>query len=97
MEDPERRVEVFRTAVDPCRSKILKILKEEKPCVCVTPMMQPQSFNPHHLSRRKRGSKRSQRCRWPYYRLADEAVNEMVKQAEISDKINIKGEIYVLE
>ncbi len=85
MEGPEGEVEVFKAAADPCRLRILKLLKEGELCVCeiMTALKKPQSSTSHHLSiLREAGLVKERRDgKWSYYRLADGAVNEMVKQA----------------
>jgi ArsR family transcriptional regulator len=85
MEGPEGEVEVFKAASDPCRLRILKLLKEGELCVCeiMTALKKPQSTTSHHLSiLREAGLVKERRDgKWSYYRLADGAVNEMLKQA----------------
>lgn len=85
MDEPERDVEVFKAASDPCRLRILKLLKEGELCVCeiMTALKKPQSSTSHHLSiLREAGLVKERRDgKWSYYRLADGAVNEMLKQA----------------
>lgn len=90
MEDPEGEVEVFKAAADPSRLRILKLLKEGELCVCeiMTALKRPQSSTSHHLSILKVAGlvKERRDGKWSYYRLADGAVNEMVKQAEVLKK-----------
>ncbi|MCK9407228.1 MAG: metalloregulator ArsR/SmtB family transcription factor [Methanothrix sp.] len=90
MEGPEGEVEVFKAAADPCRLRILKLLKEGELCVCeiMTALSKPQSSTSHHLSiLREAGLVKERRDgKWSYYRLADGAVNEMIKQAEVLKK-----------
>ena len=85
MEGPEGEVEIFKAAADPCRLRILKLLKEGELCVCeiMTALKKPQSSTSHHLSiLREAGLVKERRDgKWSYYRLADGAVVEMVKQA----------------
>lgn len=82
---PEGEAEVFKAAADPCRLRILKLLKEGELCVCeiMTALSKPQSSTSHHLSiLREAGLVKERRDgKWSYYRLADGAVNEMIKQA----------------
>jgi len=89
-EGPEGEVEVFKAAADPCRLRILKLLKEGELCVCeiMTALKKPQSSTSHHLSiLREAGLVKERRDgKWSYYRLADGAVNEMVKQARALKK-----------
>jgi DNA-binding transcriptional ArsR family regulator len=90
MEDSEGEVEVFKAAADPCRLRILKLLKEGELCVCeiMAALKKPQSSTSHHLSiLREAGLVKERRDgKWSYYRLADGAVNEMVKQARVLKK-----------
>jgi len=85
MEGPEGEVEIFKAAADPCRLRILKLLKEGELCVCeiMTALKKPQSSTSHHLSiLREAGLVKERRDgKWSYYRLADGAVNEMLKHA----------------
>ena len=87
---PEGEVDVFKAAADPCRLRILKLLKEGELCVCeiMTALSKPQSSTSHHLSiLREAGLIKERRDgKWSYYRLADGAVNEMIKQAEALKK-----------
>jgi len=90
MEGPEGEVEVFKAAADPCRLRILKLLKEGELCVCeiMTTLKKPQSSTSHHLSiLREAGLIKERRDgKWSYYRLADGAVVEMIKQARALKK-----------
>ena len=90
IEGPEGEVEVFRAAADPCRLRILMLLKEGELCVCeiMTALKKPQSSTSHHLSILREGGliKERRDGKWSYYRLADGAVNEMVKQARALKK-----------
>lgn len=92
MEGLEGDVEVFKAASDPCRLRILKLLKEGELCVCeiMTALKKPQSTTSHHLSiLREAGLIKERRDgKWSYYRLADGAVNEMLKQAGALKKNN---------
>ncbi|OPY56590.1 MAG: DNA-binding transcriptional repressor ArsR [Methanosaeta sp. PtaU1.Bin112] len=89
-EDPQGEVDVFRAAADPCRFRILKLLKEGELCVCeiMTALNKPQSTTSHHLSiLREAGLVRERRDgKWSYYRIADSAVVEMIKQASALKK-----------
>ena len=90
IDGPEGEVEVFKAAADPCRLRILKLLKKGELCVCeiMTALSKPQSSTSHHLSiLREAGLVKERRDgKWSYYRLADGAVNEMIKQAEALKK-----------
>jgi len=86
-EDLDGVVEVLKAAADPCRLRILKLLKEGELCVCeiVAALDRRQSSTSHHLSvLREAGLVRERKDgKWSYYRLADGAVVEMLKQAEV--------------
>ena len=87
---PEGEVEVFKAAAEPCRLRIIKLLREGELCVCeiMTALSKPQSTTSHHLSILKEAGlvKERRDGKWSYYRLADGAVNEMIKQAEALKK-----------
>jgi len=89
-EDPDGVVEVLKAAADPCRLRILKLLKEGELCVCeiMIALGRRQSSTSHHLSvLREAGLVRERKeGKWSYYRLADGAVLEMLKQAEVLKK-----------
>lgn len=90
MEDSVGEVEVFKAVADPCRLRILKLLKEGELCVCeiMAALKKPQSSTSHHLSiLREAGLIKERRDgKWSYYRLADGAVIEMVKYARALKK-----------
>ncbi len=85
IDGPEGEAEIFKAVSDPCRLRILKLLKEGELCVCeiMTALNKPQSSTSHHLSilREARLVKERRDGKWSYYRLADGAVVEMIKQA----------------
>jgi len=89
-EDCEGEVEVFKAAADPCRFRILKLLKEGELCVCeiMAALKKPQSSTSHHLSILREAGlvKERKDGKWSYYRLADGAVIEMVKHARALKK-----------
>jgi DNA-binding transcriptional ArsR family regulator len=90
IDGPEVEVEIFKAASDPCRLRILKLLKEGELCVCeiMTALNKPQSSTSHHLSiLREAGLVKERRDgKWSYYRLADGAVVEMIKHARALKK-----------
>ena len=90
IEGPEREVDVFKAVADPSRLRILKLLKEGELCVCeiMTALKKPQSSTSHHLSILKEAGlvKERRDGKWSYYRLADGAVIEMLKQASVLKK-----------
>lgn len=80
-------VDIFRAAADPCRLKILKLLREGELCVCeiMTALDRPQSSTSHHLSILKDAGliKERKEGKWSRYRLSDGAVIEMLNQARL--------------
>ena len=86
-EDSDSEANVFRAAADPCRIRILKLLKEGELCVCeiMIALDRPQSTTSHHLSILKEaGLIRERRAgKWSHYRLADGAIIEMLNQAKV--------------
>ncbi len=89
-EDSNGEVEVLKAAADPCRFRILRLLMEGELCVCeiMTALKRPQSSTSHHLSiLRESGLVKERRDgKWSYYRLADGAVVEMIKQVKALKK-----------
>lgn len=89
-EDPDGTVEVLKAVADPSRLRILKLLKEGELCVCeiMAALDRRQSSTSHHLSvLREAGLVRERKDgKWSYYRIADGAVIEMIKQAEVLKK-----------
>ncbi len=89
-EDLDGEVEVLKAVADPCRFRILKLLKEGELCVCeiMVALERRQSSTSHHLSVLREGGLVRERKdgKWSYYRLADGAVLEMLKQAEVLKK-----------
>ncbi|MCJ7446009.1 MAG: metalloregulator ArsR/SmtB family transcription factor [Methanotrichaceae archaeon] len=86
-EDSDSEIGVFKAAADPCRIRILKLLKEGELCVCeiMTALNRPQSTTSHHLSiLREAGLIRERRAgKWLHYRLSDGAVIELLNQAKL--------------
>lgn len=80
-------VDIFKAAADPCRLKILKLLREGELCVCeiMTALDRPQSSTSHHLSILKDAGliKERKEGKWSHYRLSDGAVIEMLNQARL--------------
>lgn len=80
-------VDIFKAAADPCRLKILKLLREGELCVCeiMTALDRPQSSTSHHLSILKDAGliKERKEGKWSRYRLSDGAVIEMLNQARL--------------
>lgn len=86
-EDTESEVDVFKALADPCRLKILKLLREGELCVCeiMTALNRPQSSTSHHLLILKDAGliKERKDGKWSRYRLSDGAVIEMLNQAKL--------------
>ncbi len=86
-EDAESEVDVFKALADPCRLKILKLLRDGELCVCeiMTALNRPQSSTSHHLSILKDAGliKERKDGKWSRYRLSDGAVIEMLNQAKL--------------
>ena len=84
-EDSESEVDIFKALADPCRIRILKLLREGEFCVCeiMTALNRPQSSTSHHLSILKDAGliKERKEGKWSRYRLADGAVIEMLNLA----------------
>ncbi len=80
-------VEIFKAAADPCRLKILKLLRDGELCVCeiMTALDRPQSSTSHHLSILKDAGliKERKEGKWSRYRLSDGAVIEMLNQVRL--------------
>ncbi len=83
----DAEMDIFKAAADPCRLKILKLLREGELCVCeiMTALDRPQSSTSHHLSILKDAGliKERKEGKWSRYRLADGAVIEMLNQARL--------------
>ncbi|MGB3944222.1 MAG: metalloregulator ArsR/SmtB family transcription factor [Methanothrix sp.] len=89
-EDPDGTVEVLKAVADPSRLRIIKLLKEGELCVCeiMAALDRRQSSTSHHLSVLKDAGLVRERKdgKWSYYRIADGAVIDMIKQAEVLKK-----------
>lgn len=86
-DDSDFEVDVFKAVADPCRLKILKLLREGELCVCeiMTALDRPQSSTSHHLSILKEAGliKERKEGKWSRYRLSDGAVIEMLNQSRL--------------
>jgi len=86
-EELAAEAEVFRAISDPFRLAILKLLRDGELCVCeiMTALDRPQSSTSHHLSILKRAGlvRERKEGKWSRYRLADGAVIDLMKLAEI--------------
>jgi DNA-binding transcriptional ArsR family regulator len=86
-EDSDSEADIFNAAADPCRIRILKLLREGELCVCeiMTALNRPQSSTSHHLSILKDAGliKERKDGKWSRYRLSDGAVIEMLNQVKL--------------
>jgi ArsR family transcriptional regulator len=92
----EVQAEIFKAMSDPCRMKILLLLREGELCVCeiMIGLDRPQSTTSHHLSILKdRGLiKERKDGRWSRYRLSEGAVIEMLNLVKLIEEAkNSKG------
>jgi ArsR family transcriptional regulator len=85
-ENSDSEADIFRAAADPCRIRILKLLREGELCVCeiMMALKRRQSTTSHHLSILKDAGliKERKDGKWSRYRLSDGAVIEMLNQAK---------------
>jgi DNA-binding transcriptional ArsR family regulator len=83
----EAEAEIFKSMADPCRVKILMLLKEGELCVCeiMIALDRPQSTTSHHLSiLRDAGLIRERKDgKWSRYRLSEGVVIEMLKLGKL--------------
>lgn len=90
--DIEAEAEIFRAMADPCRLKILSLLREGELCVCeiMVGVDRPQSSTSHHLSILKDAGliKERKDGRWSRYRLSEGAVIEILNQARLIKESN---------
>ena len=99
----EVEAEIFKAMADPCRLKILSLLREGELCVCeiMVGVDRPQSSTSHHLSILKDAGliKERKDGRWSRYRLSEGAVIEMLnlvklmKEAKVLREATINDEI----
>lgn len=79
--------EIFKAMADPCRLKILSLLREGELCVCeiMVAVDRPQSSTSHHLSILKDAGliKERKDGRWSRYRLSEGAVIEMLNLVKL--------------
>jgi DNA-binding transcriptional ArsR family regulator len=81
--DIEAESDILKAMADPCRLKILLLLREGELCACeiMIGLDRPQSTTSHHLSILKDAGLIMERKdgRWSRYRLSEGAVIEMLK------------------
>jgi DNA-binding transcriptional ArsR family regulator len=91
----EVEADIFKAMSDPCRLKILSLLREGELCVCeiMVGVDRPQSSTSHHLSILKDAGliKERKDGRWSRYRLSEGAVIEMLNQARIIKEAHFFG------
>jgi ArsR family transcriptional regulator len=79
--------EIFKAMADPCRLKILMLLREGELCVCeiMIGLDRPQSSTSHHLSILKDAGliKERKDGRWSRYRLSEGAVIDMLNLVKL--------------
>jgi len=95
--DIEMEAEIFKAMSDPCRLKILSLLREGELCVCeiMIAVDRPQSSTSHHLSILKEAGliKERKDGRWSRYRLSEGAVIEMLNLIKIMRQAGIHREV----
>ena len=83
--------EIFKAMADPCRLKILYLLREGELCVCeiMVAVDRPQSSTSHHLSLLKDAGliKERKDGRWSRYRLSEGAVIEMLNLVKLMKEV----------
>jgi ArsR family transcriptional regulator len=89
----EVEAEILQAMADPCRIKILTLLREGELCVCeiMIGLDRPQSSTSHHLSILKDAGliKERKDGRWSRYRLSEGAVIEMLNMAKLMTEVKI--------
>ncbi|VVB69267.1 Putative arsenical resistance operon repressor ArsR [uncultured archaeon] len=81
---------IFNAMADPCRLKILSLLREGELCACeiMIGVDRPQSSTSHHLSMLKDAGliKERKDGRWSRYRLSEGAVIELLNLVKLLRK-----------
>jgi ArsR family transcriptional regulator len=89
----EAEAEIFQAMSDPCRLKILTLLKEGELCACeiMIGLDRPQSSTSHHLSILKDAGliKERKDGRWSRYRLSEGAIIEMLNMVKLMKEAKI--------
>jgi DNA-binding transcriptional ArsR family regulator len=95
--DIEVQAEIFKAMSDPCRMKILLLLREGELCVCeiMIGLDRPQSTTSHHLSILKDSGliKERKDGRWSRYRLSEGAVIEMLNLVKLIEEAQNSREV----
>lgn len=85
--------EIFKAMADPCRLKILSLLREGELCVCeiMVGVDRPQSSTSHHLSILKEAGliRERKNGRWSRYRLSEGAVIEMLNLVKLMKEAKV--------
>ncbi len=83
----DREAQIFKAMADPCRLKILTLLREGELCGCeiMIGVDRPQSSTSHHLSILRDAGliKERKDGRWSKYRLSEGAVIEMLNMVKL--------------
>lgn len=91
----ESESEIFKALADPCRLKILSLLREGELCACeiMVGVDRPQSSTSHHLSILRDAGliKERKDGRWSRYRLSEGAVIEILNLVKLLKDANIEG------
>lgn len=89
----EAEAEIFQAMSDPCRLKILTLLKEGELCACeiMIGLDRPQSSTSHHLTILKDAGliKERKDGRWSRYRLSEGAIIEMLNMVKLMKEAKI--------
>jgi DNA-binding transcriptional ArsR family regulator len=95
--DIEVQAEIFKAMSNPCRMKILLLLREGELCVCeiMIGLDRPQSTTSHHLSILKDSGliKERKDGRWSRYRLSEGAVIEMLNLVKLIEEAQNSREV----
>jgi DNA-binding transcriptional ArsR family regulator len=89
------QAEIFKALADPCRLKILSLLREGELCACeiMVGVDRPQSSTSHHLSILRDAGliKERKDGRWSRYRLSEGAVIEMLNLVKLLREASVEG------
>ncbi|MDD1750554.1 MAG: metalloregulator ArsR/SmtB family transcription factor [Methanothrix sp.] len=90
----ESESEIFKAMADPCRLKILSLLRNGELCACeiMIGVDRPQSSTSHHLSILRDAGliKERKDGRWSRYRLSEGAVIEILNLAKLMMDSKVK-------
>ncbi len=92
--DIEFEAELFKAMADPCRLKILSLLREGELCACeiMIGVDRPQSSTSHHLSILKDAGliKERKDGRWSRFRLSEGAVIDMLNIVKLMKESKVQ-------